>query len=108
MCVDPQIGTNSIGKRGVPIWKFFCLPAHFHTGNPYGYGEDSFDAPLSHALITQIFEFWAIQRTPLLTKLGNRRTCKHAPLLTKNFAPNNQLTENYADKGKGGLWRRRC
>ena len=31
----------------------------------YGYGEGSFDAPLSHALITQIFEFWAIQRAPL-------------------------------------------
>jgi hypothetical protein len=29
--VGPQIGTNSIGKRGVPIWEFFCLPAHFHT-----------------------------------------------------------------------------
>ncbi len=33
--VNPQIGTNSISIRGVPIWDFFCLPAHFHTGNPY-------------------------------------------------------------------------
>ncbi len=33
--VNPQIGTYSIRKRGVPIWKFFPLPAHFHMGNPY-------------------------------------------------------------------------
>ncbi len=29
--VGPQIGTNSIRLRGIPIWEFFRLPAHFHT-----------------------------------------------------------------------------
>jgi hypothetical protein len=30
--VNPQMGTNSVWKRGVPIWKYVSLPAHFHTG----------------------------------------------------------------------------
>jgi hypothetical protein len=81
---------------------FFLSPCPFPYGESlYGNGEGSFGAPLSHALITQILEFWAIQRAPLLTKLGDR--CS-----PKNFAPDNQPTENYADEGKGGLRRRRC
>ena len=33
--VNSQIGTNSVSIRGVPIWEFFRLPAHFHTGSPH-------------------------------------------------------------------------
>ncbi len=29
--VNPQMVTNSILERGVPIWEFWNLPAHFHT-----------------------------------------------------------------------------
>ena len=41
--VDPQIETNSIRKRGFPIWEYSSLPAHFRTvitiwkrWSPYG------------------------------------------------------------------------
>ncbi len=33
--VDPQIDTNSIRKRGFPIWEYSSLPAHFRTGTPH-------------------------------------------------------------------------
>ncbi len=29
--VDPQMETNSIWKRGLPIWEYSSLPAHFRT-----------------------------------------------------------------------------
>ena len=29
--VNPQMETNSIRKRGFPIWKYSSLPAHFRT-----------------------------------------------------------------------------
>ncbi len=29
--VGPQMETNSIRKRGFPIWEYPSLPAHFHT-----------------------------------------------------------------------------
>jgi hypothetical protein len=35
MYVDPQIDTNSIRKRGLPIWEYSTLPAHFRTGTPH-------------------------------------------------------------------------
>jgi len=64
----------------------FSSPCPFPYGeSPYGNGEGSFDAPLSHARITQILEFWVIQRAPLLTKnYVAEHKCKRAPLLTKN------------------------
>ncbi len=33
--VNPQIDTNSIQKRGLPIWEYSTLPAHFRTGTPH-------------------------------------------------------------------------
>ena len=27
--------TNSIPKRGLPIWEYLTLPAHFRTGAPH-------------------------------------------------------------------------
>jgi hypothetical protein len=33
--VNPQIDTNSIRKRGLPIWEYSTLPAHFRTGTPH-------------------------------------------------------------------------
>jgi hypothetical protein len=33
--VDPQMETNSIRKRGLPIWEYSTLPAHFRTGTPH-------------------------------------------------------------------------
>ena len=33
--VDPQMETNSIRKRGLPIWEYLTLPAHFRTGTPH-------------------------------------------------------------------------
>ena len=35
MYVDPQIDTNSIRKRGLPIWEYLTLPAHFRMGTPH-------------------------------------------------------------------------
>jgi hypothetical protein len=32
--INPQVGTNSVLERGVPIWEFLSLPAHFHMGTP--------------------------------------------------------------------------
>ena len=29
--VNPQMETNSIRKRGFPIWEYSSLPAHFRT-----------------------------------------------------------------------------
>ena len=33
--VDPQMVTNSIRKRGLPIWEYSTLPAHFRTETPH-------------------------------------------------------------------------
>ena len=35
MYVNPQIDTNSIWKRGLPIWEYSSLPAHFRMGTPH-------------------------------------------------------------------------
>ncbi len=56
MLVPKLEQTLQYSETGSSHWDFFCLPAHFHMGNPYGNGEGSFDAPLSRALITQILD----------------------------------------------------
>ena len=35
MFVNPQMETNSIWKRGFPVWEYPSLPAHFRTGTPH-------------------------------------------------------------------------
>jgi hypothetical protein len=33
--VNPQMETNSIWKRGFPVWEYPSVPAHFRTGTPH-------------------------------------------------------------------------
>jgi hypothetical protein len=33
--VNPQMETNSIWKRGFPVWEYPSVPAHFCTGTPH-------------------------------------------------------------------------
>ena len=33
--VNPQMETNSIWKRGFPVWEYPSLPAHFRIGTPH-------------------------------------------------------------------------
>ena len=62
---------------GSPHMGIFLSPCPFPYGeSPYGNGEGSFDAPLSHARVTQILEFWAIQRARDRTQT-QMRTAAH-------------------------------
>ena len=54
--VNPQIDTNSIQKRGLPIWEYSTLPAHFRTATsksrieeylPPNFGQENVIFPLS-------------------------------------------------------------
>ncbi len=88
----------------------FSSPCPFPYGeSPYGNGEGSFDAPLSHARVTQILEFWAIQRARDRTQT-QMRTAAHRKQVTKQRAGHQNFLQPTISrprimrtKGKGGF-----
>ena len=101
---------------GVPIWDFFRLPAHFHTGSPH---TEMGRVVLTHPWVTGASpKFWNFGRSnahrcsPKIRrpntnanahrcspKIGDQAT-RWSPKIS---ATDNQPTENYADERKGGL-----